>query len=333
MDLSKVEKPLVLFHGPGCRDGWCSAFLAHLRFGEGTDLVPQEYGDPAGFDGSRLLLRVRGESRAFDLEGRDVLMLDWAPQSRTDPAFTGAILDGIASRARSLFVGDHHEKMGPALLAWEVALPPGPNVRVVFDPKRSGCGIALDEFFPGARQAIEEDRDWESDLLSFTTARLALVCEDWDTWRFSFPRTKAICAFVDTVEKDVHAWRAMTQCNRVDDMAERGAAVLAYQRQQVERITKHARSGSLRGAPFAGVNTPVLQSEVCEALYEVDPTRAALAWYLHEDGHVAVSLRSKTGVGPDVGAIAQGLGGGGHRHSSGFKVPTVGDAIQLGVIS
>ena len=46
-DWSKVEKPLVLYHG-GCRDGWCSAFLAKLRF-QDAELVPQQYGDAAGF--------------------------------------------------------------------------------------------------------------------------------------------------------------------------------------------------------------------------------------------------------------------------------------------
>lgn len=49
----------------------------------------------------------------------------------------------------------------------------------------------------------------------------------------------------------------------------------------------------------------------------------AMLWrYNHHNNVCSVSLRSLQGVGPDVAAIAERAGGGGHKHAAGFSVET-----------
>ena len=69
------------------------------------------------------------------------------------------------------------------------------------------------------------------------------------------------------------------------------------------------------------VNSPVLQSEIGEALYKraPKPLRAAAVWYEDAEG-TTVSLRSVEN-GADCAAMAKTRGGGGHARAAGFKVP------------
>jgi phosphoesterase RecJ-like protein len=56
---------------------------------------------------------------------------------------------------------------------------------------------------------------------------------------------------------------------------------------------------------------------VIESLRKTSEAEVAAVLKQADDGHWKVSLRSKTTV--DVGAIANGLGGGGHKHASGYS--------------
>ena len=330
-DWSKVEKPLVLYHG-GCRDGWCSAFLAKLRF-QDAELVPQQYGDPVGSDAEgRFAFRIDGEQKLIDVTDRDVILLDFT--------YPRKVLEEMHDFARSLRVLDHHKSATEDLQGLDFA---------VFDMDRSGCGIALDEFFPGAREkadAVEqlyfekipstprsdytaEDllRDAASlpalnnrtDGITYDQTLMSLTIEDWDLWRFKGDNTKEVCAYLDTVPRTIDAWNALPGCKV---MVERGASVLSYQRQQIERIVKHVHFVSWpfgSGVVLNAVNSPVLQSEVGQALYERDPEHAALVWYRNEEMETICSLRSAKG-GPDVSEMAKKFGGGGHRNAAGFKL-------------
>lgn len=326
MDLSHVQKdPLVLYHG-GCRDGFCAAFLAKLRWPD-VEMVPQAYGDPVFFTDSGEWIRVRvgGEERELRVRGRDVFVLDFS--------YPRPVLEGLRERARSLLVLDHHAHAKEALAGLDCC---------VFDEARSGCGLALDFFFPGSRerhQDVEEGRQERREVPGTMSGggaptwlvNLALFCEDWDTWAFKRGGTREVCAFIDTVPRTVEDWLRLP-CPA--DMRERGAAVLAYQRQQVERILRHRYEvewplgvGPWNTAEHPGacrltaVNTPILQSEVGEWIYRnaTNAMKAALVWHQDERGDFVVSLRSAED-GVDVGEMAKAFGGGGHRHSAGFKI-------------
>jgi phosphoesterase RecJ-like protein len=56
---------------------------------------------------------------------------------------------------------------------------------------------------------------------------------------------------------------------------------------------------------------------VIEALRKTSEAEVAAVLKQADDGHWKVSMRSKTSV--DVGAVANGLGGGGHKYASGYS--------------
>lgn len=39
-----MNKPLILYHGPSCGDGFCAAWIAWLKFGDQAEYVPIQYG-------------------------------------------------------------------------------------------------------------------------------------------------------------------------------------------------------------------------------------------------------------------------------------------------
>ena len=308
MNLDAIERPLVLYHGPGCRDGWCAAYLTKLRWPD-AELVPQNYGDPVEFFTTEVGLREGGETFRRDFLGRDVLILDFS--------YPREILERMHGMVRSLLVLDHHKTAAADLAGLDYA---------VFDEARSGCGLALDYFYPKARpQRLAARGEHPAFFLSDTgihpdVVDVVLRCEAWDLWAHDrYSDVKTTCAYLDTIPRTTEVWNDLPHPLT---MHERGAAVLAYQRGQVERIVEHAHLVSWpfgNGVVLNAVNSPVLQSEVGQALYEKDPSKASLVWYRNERWEIVCSLRSAKS-GPDVSEMARKFGGGGHAHASGFKL-------------
>lgn len=322
MDWSNVKKPLVLYHSP-CRDGWAAAFLAKLRWKD-AELIGQQYQDPVIRDGSPLFtLRVDGHPKGFDFTGRDVILLDFTYPRET--------LLAIREHARSLVVLDHHASAKKDLEGLDFC---------VFDESRSGCGIALDEFFPGWRSFGQSDPEPEgyytAPFDATTVVYVATRCEAWDLWKHDlYPDVKTICAYLDVLDQTFEAWseafKVRDDVEVLDDMAARGEAILAYQRKQVERIAEHAHDGLWidQKTPLRVCNTPVLQSEVGEFLYTERPDAVALVWYRGEDGPIRCSLRSKTGSPFNVSEMAKAFGGGGHFNSAGFKGSLSNENVKI----
>lgn len=77
-------RPLVLYHGPTCFDGFCAAWLMWRHLREDCEFRPVQYGEPPP-----------------DVEGRDVFVLDFS--------YSRPTLEAINRRARSLVVLDHHK--------------------------------------------------------------------------------------------------------------------------------------------------------------------------------------------------------------------------------
>src|SRR5690606_35392260 len=134
-------RPLCIYHG-GCDDGFGSAFVVNLFFAGEVDfhygVYPQ---DPP------------------DVSGRDVLLVAFS--------YERAVLERMASKARSIVILDHHKSAAEDLAVFAVHDPsPGairwddvprllrelearnrPPVIAVFDMERSGAGITWDFFF------------------------------------------------------------------------------------------------------------------------------------------------------------------------------------------
>jgi uncharacterized protein len=282
-------RPLVLYHA-NCPDGFCSAWVAYLKFRDEADYLPVQYGQPPP-----------------DVSGRGVYILDFS--------YKRPVMREILSRAHKVVVQDHH-KTAEAELAGIVdefisrpdliANPPGSELPVIhFDMSKSGGRLSWEYFFPG------EPAPW---LVNYT--------EDRDLWKWALPNSKEVNAAIASHPHDFDLWdrwdmRANGGNATPTLLAEEGRAILRYQAQQVEHICANAREMRLDGHDILAVNTSVLFSEVAGKLAEGKPFGAA--WFVRQDGKQQWSLRSRDG-GVDVSEVAKRRGGGGHHNAAGFEV-------------
>src|SRR5216683_1478103 len=107
-----MDRPLVLYHGPGCADGFCAAFVAWRVFGDGADYTPVQYGEAAP-----------------DVLGRRAYILDFSCKRQ--------VMEQLIRDALSLVVLDHHASAEKELerLGDEIT---GRDVLIRFDMEKSG---------------------------------------------------------------------------------------------------------------------------------------------------------------------------------------------------
>lgn len=307
-------KPLVLFHAD-CADGSAAAFAAWCKFGETAEYRAVAHGDPP----------------PEDVEGRDVYILDFS--------FAPSLVDRVAMEANRVVVVDHHKtavewyrqtwvdraersyrQIREGLLPvqrGEILWEPPPNVELVLDLAHSGAVLAWNHFHPGA-----------------PVPEVLPYVEDRDLWHWAMPSSREVSAALEArgVRED---WRVLCQLHEEpvrryrlweterDLLIAEGATLLRAQAQRVAYLVSIAERVTLPGHGAAlAVNTPVLQSEVGEALALAARDRGDLplgvAWY--RDGRAGthrVSLRSVGEV--DCSAIARRYGGGGHKNAAGFQ--------------
>ncbi len=276
------ERPLVLYHAH-CSDGFCAAWIAHRRFGEGAEYVPVQYGQAPP-----------------DVTGRDVVVLDFS--------YKRPVLEEMVRVCRTMVLRDHH-KTAQADLEPTDAWPTATDF--LFDMSKSGAMLAWDYFFPGERAPwlVEyvQDRDlwlWKLPFSKEVSAGLATLPHDFTVWNK---------LFADTLLGQ------MTDGSQFfyggETIIRQGEAVLRYQAQQVTAICSQAREVDIDGHKVLAANSSVLFSEVGEKLAENRPFGAA--WFIRKDGKKQWSLRSREG-GIDVSQVAARRGGGGHKAAAGY---------------
>lgn len=154
------RKVLCIYHGH-CADGLGAAWAVHRKFNDMVEFRPGNYG--------------RGLPDG-DYKDRDVLIVDFS--------FEPAILNALATVARSVLVLDHHKSAKeqlahlhpPAHPDWQiwrrnlivedVSTREGndagdwhhQNIAAIFDMERSGAGITWDFLFSGPRSLISRPK-------------------------------------------------------------------------------------------------------------------------------------------------------------------------------
>ena len=95
-----------------------------------------------------------------------------------------------------------------------------------------------------------------------------------------------------------------------------GNFLLRYRDKIIKRLIGNADKVNFEGYSALAVNSPVLQSEIGNALVKKG-AKVGIIWS-QRNGKRYFSLRSNHGV--DVSKLAQKFGGGGHRAASGFSL-------------
>lgn len=176
----------------------------------------------------------------------------------------------------------------------------------LFDLNHSGAILAWNYFHPKTK-----------------APKLLEHVEDMDLWKFKIPKSKEIISYLDTVDFEFKKWdetvKGMEDRVKYREFLDKGASILKYQDQLVERIiANHAVMVNFFGHKIYAVNSPIFNSQIANILYRNLPP-LGIVWSQGADGSVHVSLRSNGAV--DVSKLAAKFkGGGGHKQSAGFSV-------------
>lgn len=103
-----TDRPLVLYHGPECADGFCAAWLIHRYVCRDAEFIPVNYGQAPP-----------------DVAGRELLIVDFS--------YPRPVLEQMAAAAKSILVLDHHKTAEQELAGLSYCQ---------FDMDRSGAELA-----------------------------------------------------------------------------------------------------------------------------------------------------------------------------------------------
>lgn len=246
-------KPLILYHGKGCPDGFASALAAWLFYQGQAEFLGLDHGD------------IQSVDDLPALQGRAVYILDFS--------FAPAILRGIEERAAKLVMLDHHKSAADALSGFTCRCGV-----VHFDMKKSGARLAWEFFLP--EQALPdlvrfvEDRDiWVWQYPESAGFLAALDMEPFD-----FARWQAIAAF---------------DAGQLARFMERGQAMDEKFSKLAAGIAENAQPLVFNGVEGLMVNAPgVFHSLVGDLLSQKSGT-FALMWSVDKSGRIKAGLRSQ----------------------------------------
>jgi uncharacterized protein len=271
-------KTIILYHGD-CPDGFGAAYAAWKKFKDAA-----EYHALSRGDGPPLEL----------VEGADVYLLDFAYNEQSD-------MDALQERAASLTVLDHHKGVEAQIKSVK---------NHVYDPNRSGAGIAWDYFHEGERRPKLIDHLEDDDLFRFKYADTRPVLAYLGLEPFSFELWDEV---METLEDPARAVPFLTKARAYGECFEK-LALLSVAKAKLVEFEGHV-VGFANAHPYKPIKS--LVGNLLAKKY----SPFALVVSAHPEGY-GVSMRGDGSI--DLTKIAQKYGGNGHHSSVGFLIPREG---------
>ncbi|MDD2918289.1 DHHA1 domain-containing protein [Rhodoferax sp.] len=262
-------RPLILYHGHNCPDGFAAALAAWLYYEGQAEFIGLDHGD------------IKSVDDLPALDGRAVYILDFS--------FAEYILRPMEERAAKLVMLDHHLSAAEKLTGFRCRYGV-----VHFDMKKSGAHLAWEFFQPDkplpALVRFVEDRDiW---LWRYPESAAFLAALDMEP--FEFERWQQIAAF---------------DAQQLASFIERGHAMDEKFSKLAELIAEHASPVVFNGVTGLMVNAPgVFHSLVGDQLCRKSGT-FALIWSVDKNREVKCGLRSRSGFNCIPLAASMGGGG------------------------
>lgn len=254
---------MVIYHGGGCFDGFCAAWVMAKAF-PAAEFVAAKYGEPPPH-----------HSR---LSGKAVYIVDFS--------YKRDVLADMAQVCNRITVLDHHKTAQAELSGLTL----------------SGLSVTFDMGKSGGRLAWEYVRDAaDSQFRACPVPWLVEYTEDRDLWRWALPNSRAINAALRTYPMEFAEWDRLALIDPASLVPE-GEAVLRAERVVVEQHVRNAREIELAGHKIKAVNATTLFSEIAGELAESAPFGACYfdrgdgkrQWSLRSrDGGVDVSEVAK----------------------------------------
>ncbi len=195
----------------------------------------------------------------------------------------------LDERVMHLKVIDHHASAAERL----EGLP-----FVIFCAEKSGAVLA-----------------WEYFHDDLPVPELLLYVQDRDLWRWRLPESREVSAALALQPFDFEVWAEL----EVGALRQDGRVAVKVVKSAAERQARKADWQEVAGVRVPVVNATCFISETCEEMMHLWPDAPFVAsYFVKGNGDVVWSLRC--GPEGDVRAVAESLGGGGHRQAAGFTV-------------
>lgn len=297
-------KPDVcIYHFP-CDDGFASAWIVHQKWPDCV-LAPTNYG------------------LAFpnvDIDGKNILIADFSYKPDT--------LAALAATASSIVILDHHKTAEADLAAFKVT--------ICSNALFASCDIdgMLRDMVQLTRPAIlarfEMDRSgasltWEFCYPDDPEPMLVQFIQDRDLWRFKLKETRAFSLYLRSFPYDLKVWTVIADhiCREPNAVIGEALSIERYYDQRLAEMLPTATLKSIgkwSGVPVA--HAPyAFASDLANELLKAYPHAPFAAVVVDAYGVRTYSLRSED-ARQDVSEVAKSFGGGGHRNSAGFRVPS-----------
>lgn len=349
-DRKILSKIAYIRHGPYCPDGTWAALPFWLALPEATRArLGELLGETADFDwaaakaaGSEVPDYHKAKEEGLPLfipanpgdsppegllEGYTVYLLDFC--------YTAAGLESLISEIGEtgrIIILDHHATNERVVADFLARYPD--KITAVFDMKRSGAEIAWDY----AR---------ENGIYTGPDSRIKDYVGDRDTWSWALEDSHEINAALRLLRVSTSLGNAaaayareLTELGWLESLTLAGQHYLEAQEEIVDAISRGAKIAYVSTRdPETGeetehrvriVNSPTLQSEIGNKIgaMEVEPgvlpDFAAVWYYDHGKGIIAISLRRGKGATADLSKIAPTIvgvtGGGGHPAAAGCAI-------------
>jgi uncharacterized protein len=219
------------------------------------------------------------------IEGADVYTLDYAYKSE--------VIKSLLPKIASLTIIDHHVTAEESVKL---------ATKSVFNMDHSGAVLAWQYFHP-----------------DIPVPKLLQYVEDNDLWRFALPNSREITEALSLNDLDFELWDKVTQDLENEtvfaEYVRDGRILLKQKEKTVAHLLENAEDVEFEGYHCKMVNTPMHSSLIGSELVKAG-SPIGIMWS-RRGQKIVVSLRSNGN--PDVAAIAQKYGGGGHSKAAGFS--------------
>lgn len=213
-----MGKPLIIYHGGGCIDGFGAALAAFTYF-NGQEIAAHYYA------------ASHGPIKDIDLDSlteRTVYTLDFA--------YKRDQMIRLCQAAKQVIVIDHHISAQKDLAGLDQECH---NLTLHFDMERSGAVMAWDYFH------------------TQPAPRLLRCIQDRDLWQFKESNSKEINAALMSREYDFNDWQQFLHNDALlDTLVAEGAAINRFREQMINHHIKRAVMGNIAGYDVPVVNCP-----------------------------------------------------------------------------
>ena len=262
-------RPLVIYHGRSCPDGFAAALAAWLYYKGQAEFLGLDHGD------------IRSVEDLPALGGRAVYLLDFA--------FLPELLRAIEARAAKLVLLDHHQSAAQKLTGFACRCGV-----VHFDMSKSGARLAWEFFHPVTPLPdlvrFIEDRDiW---VWRYPESAGFLAALDMEA--FDFSRWAEIAAF-----SPAQLAAFMVRGQAMDEKFSKLAADIA---EGAQPIVFNGQHGLM-------VNAPGVFHSLVGNLLSLQSGSFALMWVAVKGGVIKIGLRSQPGFDCIPLAESMGGGG------------------------